>query len=179
MKKLFAIALLIVSTNLWSQFHGRKIIASDAQLNIEVSIQTGNLLRHGFKNDVNSKALRHFIKTFDNATNIRWQITENGSTVTFSCNEQKLTSYYDRLGDHLYTIKTYGEAQLDPVILRVVKKNVAEDFSIYGVNERITSNANLYEIILQNTNYWCKILLSRKKDGSLEKLSENTMFLKG
>jgi hypothetical protein len=179
MKKIFAIALLMVSTNLWSQFHDRKIIVRDGQLNFDVNIQTGNILRHGLRNDVNSRAMRHFIKSFDNATNIAWQITEEGSTVTFSCNDKKVAGYYNKLGDHLYTIKTYGEAQLDPTILKVVKKNVADDFSIYGVNERITTNASLYEIILQNSTYWCKIILTRNKNGSVEKFSENTLFLKG
>jgi hypothetical protein len=178
MKKIFAIVLLFVSLNIWSQTH--KSSANKSSENFEVDIQSSdNLYYPGFKNDINIDVLRHFVKTFDDAQNILWRVNGKGTAVSFILKNQKGVSYYDNKGCHLSTIKYYDEKDLDPTVASFAKLEVGKDFSIYLVTELIRDDYVIYDISFQNSEYWCKVKLLRKADGSLGKLSDNILFHKG
>jgi hypothetical protein len=177
LKKIFLIAMLILTISGWSRSY-RDSLPVDAPPNFQVTFQSGNFVRQGFLNNINSKAVMHFIKTFETTEKVLWIITEDGSAATFFFNNVKITSYYNRRGGHLYTKKIYRQSELDPLIISLIEDEVGKGFSIYMVSEKIMTNWTLYEITLENSKYWCKVILYRKSDGDLEKHSDNTLLLK-
>jgi hypothetical protein len=179
MKKIFFLILQVATLNIWSQTNHDIMPLNSSLQNFDVVIlNDNNPYRAGFRNDINVNAIRDFARSFENATDILWRISEKDISVSFSWNNESITSYYDRKGNHLSTRKTYTENQLDPLIADQIKKELGKDFSIYLVTEVIKRDNTIYEISLESCRYWCIVKLIKKKSG-LEKLSENILLLKG
>jgi len=181
MKKIFFLVAVysFSASKILSQIHQDKI-SENGSKNFDVVIQSNNQLsRVGFSNDIKAAAMRDFIKSFEDATNVMWRIADDGCSVNFNYKNEKLTSYYNKLGDHIFTTKTYTRSELDPVIARLVKNQAGEDFSIYLVTETIRANNTTYEISLQNNSQWCIVKLIKRGRGEIEKLSENIYLQKG
>jgi hypothetical protein len=133
---------------------------------------------NGFLNNINSRAARHLIMTFENATNIQWLIDEKEIVAYFTQDEEKVKICYNKNGYHLSIRKIYPADKLDPLIAQIIKNEVNDDFSIYMVTEVTRGDNKIYEITLQNRLYWCIMQLLQNKEGSLEKLCENMMLTK-
>ena len=178
MKKLLLLALLMGTLTLWSQTSQRLTVNNMAEKFQVLTQSSDNQFQPGHLNDINTNALRHFIRTFDDADNIVWRIGNTGTTARFTRNDQNVTCYYNNLGDYQYAIKVYTQSELDPSIVDFVKYEAGNSYSIYLVTEKEMANGSLFEISLQNSRYWCKIRLVRKEDGILEKISDNIIFRK-
>jgi hypothetical protein len=133
----------------------------------------------GFINDVNPKAMRHLMKSFQNAANIEWQIDEEDITADFTQDDERIKVRYDKNGYHLSTRKIYPGNKLEPFIAVMVRKEVDKNFGIYLVIELINGGKKDYEIILQNQQYWCLVRITQSKEGLLEKSAETKIYLKG
>src|SRR5882762_1056341 len=76
-----------------------------------------------YKNEVSTKALRHFEKTFAGATGEKWSITASGFVTRFIFNGNVTRAFYDKNGNWLFTIAYYGEQKL-PADIRATVKSV-------------------------------------------------------
>lgn len=132
----------------------------------------------GYINYVNSKAERHLLKNFGDANSIHWEIDDLESTAYFTRGEEHVKVRYDKDGHYISTRKTYPGNKLDRYIDFMSKKNLDKDFSISGVTELRMEAGNVYEIILQNKYYWCVVRIAEDRDGFLERMGENEIFLK-
>jgi uncharacterized protein YkuJ len=178
MKKLFTIIALFAGLNIWSQTsHTLPVNNKPDDFGVYVQLKD-NSFSPGFKNDVNTNALRHFVETFEGAENISWHVSDDKTEATFTMGNTKMSSYYDKHGDHICTIKYYTEKELDSSLAKFVKKEAGKDYSIYLVTEFIEEGSSLFDISLQNDKYWLKIKFLITPDKSLEKL-ENRTFRKG
>ena len=179
MKKIFIFMILLMSVNVRAQDNHYNLFAINNIMHFEVNIKKhSDVYTTGFINNVKTRVIRHFIKTFNNTTDVRWFIDEEGATAYFICNNEKVKVRYDKNGQHLSTRKTYDENKLDPLIAQWVKLEFGEEFVIYLVTEVIKDDNTIYEITLQNQFYWCIENLVKKKVPGLEKLCENKVFIK-
>jgi hypothetical protein len=179
MKKVFLLVFQFATVNAWSQAHERRLPINTSLQNFDVIIQQkNNLTGKGFRNDINIRSVRDFSRSFENATNIAWCISENYLSVSCFSENQQISSYYSKKGVYLFTIKNYCEFELDPLIARWVKKELGLDFSISRVAELDKQDVTFYDINLESCKYCCPVKLIKKRSGDLEKQTENTFLLK-
>ena len=122
-----------------------------------------------YRNEINTKAVRNFIRDFKNVSNAVWYKSANGLTVAYFATDKIRTwVFYNDNGDHEYTLRHYGEGEL-PSDVRHTVKSKYYDFSIYHVSE-ITRNEKIaYTIHLEDKKSWKTV---RVMDGELELIQE-------
>ena len=98
---------------------------------------------------INTKAVRHFIKSFKVAKDVHWFKALNGIVVHFTMQGIKSKAYYDEKGNWLYTIRTCKESNLSKDIRNLVKRTYY-DYSIASVNEISDEQRIVYIIQLED-----------------------------
>ena len=99
--------------------------------------------------EISLKAVRHFIKSFEQAENVHWYKTDDGVVAYFTANGIKTRAAYDKKGNWLYKIRSYGEAYL-PKDVREQIKSMFYDFSITCVNEITNSRQLAYFVQIED-----------------------------
>ena len=105
-------------------------------------------------------------------------LDEQESTAYFTRGQEYIKVRYDKNGRHISTRKTYAGNKLDRYVAFVAKTNLDKDFVIYGVTEMQTDDGKVYEIILQNKFYWSVVKIAEDREGYLERVGEDEIFLK-
>jgi hypothetical protein len=90
-------------------------------------------------NELNTKAVRNFIREYKNVSDERWFKLDNGSFVVyFTMDSIKSRALYDKKGYLIWITRDYREDIL-PRAIRHLVKSTYYDFTIYLVNE-VTAN---------------------------------------
>lgn len=179
MKQLVFLLLLFSANEAIAQENQNVYLATNSRPRNSFSWQPGSEANmKGYINNVNSRAARHLLKNFGDANIIRWEIDEHETTAYFTHGDEQVKVRYDKDGHHISTRKTYAGDKLDRYVAFMAKKDLEKDFLISGVTELRTEDGTIYEIILQNKSYWCVVRIAESREGLLEKLSENEVFLK-
>jgi len=98
---------------------------------------------------VNTKAVRHFIKSFKQAEDVHWFDAVNGMAAHFTMNGTRSRANYDDKGNWLNTIRTYSESALSKDIRDIVKRRYY-DYSVTIVNEITDEQRTAYVIQLED-----------------------------
>jgi hypothetical protein len=131
----------------------------------------------GFINNVNPRAARNLLKTYNNANNILWKIDDQEITAYFTKGDVHVKVRYDKDGNRISTKKVYSENKLDRYISFIAKKGLGKDFSIFLVTEINIGDNKIYEITLQNKSNWCVVKILENRE-VLDKICENEIFIK-
>ena len=100
-------------------------------------------------NDVNSKVLRSFYKSYGEVQDANWFKTDNGFAVSFNNKGMKTNVFYRNNGTEDYKIKYYFEEQLPTDVRHLVKTNFY-DYSITQVSEVIKDNETGYFVKIES-----------------------------
>ena len=85
------------------------------------------------RKNVDSKAVRNFDKSFKSAGET-WYAVRGGYAATFGSNSIDYLVTYDKKGNWLHTVRTYGETKLQEDLRHAVK-SIYYDYEINLVNE--------------------------------------------
>jgi len=121
-----------------------------------------------YLNEINTNAVRNFIRTYRNVTDPQWVKYSGGFVVSFRKENIHYKVYYDKTGDHQSTIRQYSEKEL-PFEIRHMIKSVYYDFSIYVINEVTTDGRTWYVINIEDTSSFKVIKIV---DGVMEVMNE-------
>jgi hypothetical protein len=120
-----------------------------------------------YRNQVNSRAIRDFVKRYSEVSNEKWTVTEAGITAGFVLGGIGHSICYDENGNWISTVRRYTEKHLQKTIRRWVK-NAYSDYNIKGVEETEKSfNKIIYLVLLENEAGWLKV---RVEEGALSVL---------
>jgi len=120
-----------------------------------------------YRNQVNSKAVRDFMKRYKDVSNEKWTITDAGITASFVNGEIGHSVCYDEKGNWLFTVRRFSEKHLPKKILSVIRKKYF-DYNINGVEETEKPFKPLvYQVLLENETGWIKL---RGVEGELSEL---------
>lgn len=110
-----------------------------------------------FRNEINSKAVRNFIREYKNVAGAKWYKSANGSFVVYFSSENiKSWIYYDKNGDFEFMLRHYNEVKLPAEIRHRVKSNYY-DFSIYHVSEIRYNGKTAWYVTIEDKTCWKKI----------------------
>jgi len=85
---------------------------------------------------VSPKALKDFSKTCKTASDCRWySCGKEGVIVFYQAGDKKGRRFYDRKGNYVYNILSYGETLLPPDVKDIVKRTYYQDYKINWVEE--------------------------------------------
>ena len=154
MKKLsFAVILGVITISLTqAQSAGGTSTKNEKKTNPEVA--QGSNYDPGAGNDVNTKALRDFLRSCKNAENSHWFVDSKGSCVYYSEKGKKGKRFYDKSGSFIYDILSYSEEDL-PFAIRVqVKQTYYLDYNITHVQEIHANGKTIYMVQIQDKSTW-------------------------
>ena len=120
---------------------------------------------------VNAKPIKHLTKSFGKAENVRWYKAEDGTMAFFTLDGIKTRTDYDKKGNWLHTIRTYGERDL-PNNIRAQVKTVYYDFAISCINEINNGTKLIYMILIEDDKSFKNLII---QDGGMQIAAE---FLK-
>jgi hypothetical protein len=89
---------------------------------------------------VHQKAVKDLAKSFKSLTGEKWYVLRDGFVAMFSLNGSDHQVCYDKKGNWLLTIRSYGEANLDHDVRHIVKSTYY-DYEINLVQEVETPTA--------------------------------------
>jgi len=121
-----------------------------------------------YRNDINMKAVRNFIREYKNVAEAEWHKSGNGFVVYFTMNGFMTKVYYDKKGNYECRIRIYAEAQLPREVRHLVKSNYY-DFSIYQVREFNKEDHTVYIITIEDKTCRKKI---KVENGEMEVMYE-------
>ncbi|HLG39968.1 MAG TPA: hypothetical protein VI461_09880, partial [Chitinophagaceae bacterium] len=132
---LLACAITSVSFAQTSDIAGDKLQSVPANLNF-ASENSGTQSSSGpiLLNDINIKALRDFMTSYKNPTDVRWTILAEGFRVHFYVDGIQIRIFYNKKGNREAMIRYYSEDKLPKEIRHLVKSNYY-DFDIFIVTE--------------------------------------------
>ncbi|HEX7844830.1 MAG TPA: hypothetical protein VF476_03455 [Chitinophagaceae bacterium] len=116
---------------LFSSACSQEIAMNGVQKNVSASSTEKDPV---YANDINSKVLRSFYKTYGEVSAAKWFKVENGYAVSFKNNEISSTVFYRNNGTVEYKVSRYGEDRMPPATRHLVKSNFY-DYSILQVSE--------------------------------------------
>jgi hypothetical protein len=76
-----------------------------------------------YRNNINVRAVRHFLLNFDNVSGEEWYDAPNMFAVMFTLNNVDYRVDYDKKGNWIETFRTYDENKLPPDIKDIVKSS--------------------------------------------------------
>ena len=126
------------------------------------SIKNSDILR---LNEVPSKAVRHFNKTYKNVDSLRWSKLRDGQGgfgAYFVTDGIPTTVRYDQGGNYECCFREYFEDNL-PKMIRHQVKSVYYDFSIRFIKEVNMYDNTVYLITLEDTESWKHVLVTENK----------------
>jgi len=113
-----------------------------------------------YRNDINIKAVRKFIKDFKDADNVTWTKINDGSCMArFTSDSIQTTITYDKRGTWNYTLKRYAEDKM-PADVRNMVKSIYYDYVIAEVTEIKLQEERgnvIYNVLIKYAGN-CKIL---------------------
>jgi hypothetical protein len=86
------------------------------------------------RSDVNSKAVRNFVRSYKNVSKERWYSVQDGFIAMFILHDIHYRVDFDKKGNWLHTMRTYDENKLPPDIRHLVKSSYY-DYNITFVQE--------------------------------------------
>ena len=110
-----------------------------------VSKKTGSVNSSPFTR-VNSAVMRNFLRTYVGVTNEKWIGIRDGFVAMFRLNDVDYQVAYDKKGQMVHTIRSYGEAQLSSNMRHLIKSSYY-DYNINLVQEIETPGDSLTCII--------------------------------
>jgi hypothetical protein len=122
-----------------------------------------------FRNEVNSAALRDFMKRYTAVSNEKWTVTDAGITASFVTGEISHSVCYDQKGNWVFTIRRFSEKYLPKNTRKLIRRSYS-GYNIRGVEETEKSfNLISYLLLLESETEWIKL---REKDGELIELEK-------
>ena len=110
-----------------------------------------------FRNEINTKAVRNFIRDYKNVTGAKWFKSANGLFVVYFTNENiQNWIYYNKKGDFEFMLRHFNEEKLPPDVRHLVKSNYY-DFSIYHVSEIRYNGKTAWYVTIEDKTCWKKI----------------------
>lgn len=116
-------------------------------------------------NEVSSKAVRYFIKTYKNVDSVKWsRLTDGkgGFAASFSADGIPTIVLYDKSGNYEYCLREYFEDKL-PREIRHRVKSTYYDFTICFIREVTMCDNTVYAITLEDPVSWKNILITEFK----------------
>jgi hypothetical protein len=111
---------------------------------------------------VNTKALKNFNKSYKNAGDANWHITDEGFMVRFNTDNVKNSIFYNKKGYWTGSLKTYDESKMAKDLRTMIKREYF-DFSIYQVQEVLTMQSEgllpTYVIYMEDKNSYKTLLV--------------------
>jgi hypothetical protein len=121
-----------------------------------------------YRNEINIKAVRNFLREFKNVAAVKWFKENNGSAVHFTMDGFNTKVYYDKKGNYECLIRSYAEAQLPREVRHLVKSNFY-DFSFYNISEIRFKERSIYIVTLEDKTCRKKI---KVENGEMEVMYE-------
>ncbi len=126
-------------------------------------------------NELNPRAVRHFIIVYRNVPDVKWLKSVDGLFVArFTDKNIQTCVMYNEKGYYEYTLRNYNEDKLPADVRHLIKSNYY-DFSIFYISEVEKNNKLTYTIGIEDKrskdNILCKII--RVRDGKMEVLKEH------
>jgi hypothetical protein len=87
-----------------------------------------------YRNDINVRAVRHFLRNFNNVSNEEWYDAPDRFVVMFTLNNIDYRVDYDKKGNWIETFRTYDETKLPPDVSNIIKSSYY-DYTIFQVQE--------------------------------------------
>jgi hypothetical protein len=101
----------------------------------DAKIQPLNTAVRVNRNDINSNALRHFLRNFNDALTEKWYATPDLVVALFSVRDiEYRVDYNIRNGNWIETFRTYSEAHMSPDLKQAVRSSY-HDYTIFQVQE--------------------------------------------
>lgn len=125
-----------------------------------------------FFNDINPRAVREFMKAYEDVDNVRWFKYKKGYVATFAKDSILTRAYYNVRGDFDVELRYFYENRLLPEIRNLVKSKYY-DYSIFQVIEVIGYDRILHQIKIRDKNYFKVINVI---DGEIEMVTKYTDF---
>lgn len=117
----------------------------------------------GYLNNINTRAVRDFEQNFAASGNEKWYQMPYGFRATFNCEDIICRVDYDKKGNRLDVLRTYGEKKLSPVIRSIVK-TVYYDYSIVLIEEiKRPRHEVTYIIHLESEMDWINIRVQNRE----------------
>ena len=102
-------------------------------------------------NEINIKAARNFIKSFNDAEDVYWIKLPDRVIVRFTEKGIKTRVDYDKKGNRLCSMRSYHEGEL-PEEIRTQIKTVFCDLTIAWINEITKDDLKVYLVQMQGKN---------------------------
>lgn len=116
---------------------------------IETMYRADSLKNETRKNDVNIKAVRDFIKSYEDIDNVKWYTVQDGFIAKFQKDGVETKVEYDVAGRRRNVLKTYDESHMSFELRDIVKKQYY-DFDILVVYEIEHINGKIFIIKIMN-----------------------------
>jgi len=114
----------------------------------------------GYLNSINIRAIRDFVRRYENATDVAWFKVPDGFIVRFVADSIYARSAYRKNGNWLYTIRQYAEEKMSREIRHIVKRTYY-DYSITLVEQiELPDEPVKYLVHLQDAVSWKNVLVS-------------------
>ena len=115
-----------------------------------------------------AKASRDFIQRVGDQKDERWYRASIGYEAEYSEGPVQALYRYDKKGNWIYSILTYGENQLPADVRRLVKSNYY-DFNIGWVKEVNEAQSTVYVAHMESAKSWMEVAV---QDGEMRVLKE-------
>jgi hypothetical protein len=106
-----------------------------------------------FFNEINSRAVRGFMKDHDDIYNVKWYKYKKGYVATFDKDSILTRLYYNKRGDFEVELRYFYENRLLPDIRNLVKSRYY-DYSIFQVIEVSGYGKTFHQIKIRDRNYF-------------------------
>ncbi|MCU7551659.1 hypothetical protein OCK74_21240 [Chitinophagaceae bacterium LB-8] len=101
--------------------------------------------------DINPAVIKSFHRTFKDATEANWSVSEDRYKVQFYLAAQQITAYYDKQGTLLFVVRNISSFQL-PLLLQAEIKNKYVNYWISNLYEESGVNGTDYYVTLENSD---------------------------
>lgn len=128
-----------------------------------------------YLNEVASKAIRHYTKSYKDAVETKWfRLTDgtDGFVVYFTNDGVQTKVLYDKKGNYYCLFRNYFEDKLVPAVRHRVK-TIYYDFNIYHINEVNINDKAVYIIMLEDKTCWKRVLVTEDEIVAMEEISKH------
>ena len=122
-------------------------------ISLPLNFKTPEILRAANYNEISSKVVRNFLRSFGNLSDVKWYKTDEGLAAYFTEDSIKTRVFYSISGNYQSMLRQYYENKLNKEI-RYLIKNKYDGFSIYYVNEINADGITIYFVKIENKTSW-------------------------
>jgi hypothetical protein len=161
MKPLFCLMLIVTASTIFDPGAYGQVAVTDLRSSNGISSAENSVPKNVSgtidRNDVNSKAVKNFVRSYKNVSNEIWFDIQDGFVAKFTLTDIVYLVYYDRKGYWLHTIRTYNESKLPQDIRHLVKSSYY-DYTIMVVQElEKPLNTLTYIIHMEGKTNWINL----------------------